>query len=1002
MPGSTASPTTDSSKAKVTSETNGIFVRPVAVAGIFCPASETASNPPALPEKRRFSTLLGELRPVSVGETPGADDFARRRQSWDTRQKEVPFGQALLRKTPRNPATQPSTDSDHHKNGDGVSVADKSSHDTDVKNSPKTSTDDSLHSVSKTTVTNSTRKDIQDSTSVKHNSDITRKQNDTAVTVSGDKQSKADVSGDHLQQILPSRNTLCKAPDLVNKEKVSSESKSISNDSTKTKKVYGLIKRDSKQETLTVKNDNLYENTAEVSSNSKSFTTKNKVFGLNRTSVKKDVDVEVVDNNTQKANKAIESNDVVTSKIEKLSESKVTTEPSKSGREIFSPSPPKDVRTVRRTSGVIAAKIQNMFSNFQQEKPSPVLPKKTKVSDKVSSPLSKISTQASDNKKEANSSALSSLTNLKSESKIPEVKNGPQNENIPILKTPNIKSTITSKENSNVSLVITNTGSSLQQSDAANAICSGEASQSVKAPLKKDCKSQPSINAEASKQLNKKVDSIEGRMPIKKEAASSSDGTKTFLIPTNQETDRKSPSSTATSSVVMQDVNKNPGAKELASFSNKHTSAPVEEINLKSVPQNVNNFTSSKTTVSQSSTHTVQVSSTSSQSNVSSEICSTISKKSSEFSKLFVNGNAVTTSESSKVEIAKITPTIQSGTVPTVNVLFRTKSPQTTSNKDDNRKKVVIETSSNTAPIASTVLISPKSLDTSQLSNTTKPVNDTIRTVENVQVSLNSSQVPKKHTIVNLQKQEVAAVDLSSSKQPSLGSSCKTENETSCITERNNDKLSATEISPNTDKCLKILPQEQTSASLTYNTKVSSMESIVPSNAPKMEVSNNKSFSSFAGSSVSVVDLNDWNKKFQRIEPEAPRAPLRRRAFRDSLPPSLPLRTLSPFGSGSLKRIEDSARYMPRSPSQSSLPHRYSYTEMLSKVCSMGVLPTVEPVMSKSCSSSSSQVSELWSELSEEQSTATHASEMLESETTERMRLEKEVHELQVRYLSYS
>ncbi|XP_071038996.1 unconventional myosin-XVIIIa isoform X1 [Parasteatoda tepidariorum] len=44
------------------------------------------------------------------------------------------------------------------------------------------------------------------------------------------------------------------------------------------------------------------------------------------------------------------------------------------------------------------------------------------------------------------------------------------------------------------------------------------------------------------------------------------------------------------------------------------------------------------------------------------------------------------------------------------------------------------------------------------------------------------------------------------------------------------------------------------------------------------------------------------------------------------------------------------------------------------------------------------KVSELWSELSEEQSTATHASEMLEAETSERMRLEKEVHELQNRY----
>lgn len=47
--------------------------------------------------------------------------------------------------------------------------------------------------------------------------------------------------------------------------------------------------------------------------------------------------------------------------------------------------------------------------------------------------------------------------------------------------------------------------------------------------------------------------------------------------------------------------------------------------------------------------------------------------------------------------------------------------------------------------------------------------------------------------------------------------------------------------------------------------------------------------------------------------------------------------------------------------------------------------------------SSSSQVSELWSDLNEEQATSTHVSEMLESEISERMKLQKEVQELQTR-----
>ncbi|XP_022249031.1 unconventional myosin-XVIIIa-like [Limulus polyphemus] len=44
-----------------------------------------------------------------------------------------------------------------------------------------------------------------------------------------------------------------------------------------------------------------------------------------------------------------------------------------------------------------------------------------------------------------------------------------------------------------------------------------------------------------------------------------------------------------------------------------------------------------------------------------------------------------------------------------------------------------------------------------------------------------------------------------------------------------------------------------------------------------------------------------------------------------------------------------------------------------------------------------SQVSELWADLNEEHSAATHASEMLETETSERMKLEKEIQDMQTR-----
>ena len=46
------------------------------------------------------------------------------------------------------------------------------------------------------------------------------------------------------------------------------------------------------------------------------------------------------------------------------------------------------------------------------------------------------------------------------------------------------------------------------------------------------------------------------------------------------------------------------------------------------------------------------------------------------------------------------------------------------------------------------------------------------------------------------------------------------------------------------------------------------------------------------------------------------------------------------------------------------------------------------------------QLQELTADLSEEHTTSTHATEVLETETAERMRLEKELKELQVRHLT--
>lgn len=143
---------------------------------------------------------------------------------------------------------------------------------------------------------------------------------------------------------------------------------------------------------------------------------------------------------------------------------------------------------------------------------------------------------------------------------------------------------------------------------------------------------------------------------------------------------------------------------------------------------------------------------------------------------------------------------------------------------------------------------------------------------------------------------------------------------------------------------------------------------------------------------------------------ETPRPPERKRygflretSALTSHQPRVPHRSMS--RTGSLKRPDDTRLPMERtlsvlrSSSHSVLgpsysPQRISYTEMLSKLGTCGSPSSV----TSNRKFGSSQVSELWSDLSEEQANSAHTSEMLESETSERMRLEKEVQELQSRY----
>ncbi|GBM10387.1 Unconventional myosin-XVIIIa [Araneus ventricosus] len=1136
MPGSTASPS-DPSKAKVTSATtNGTFVRPVAVAGIFRPSNESSNAPPALPEKKRFSALAGDIKSCSSNEKPESDDLARRRQSWatDAPQNQILFGQALLRRTPRsnNAPTPRTVKSNSICVGNGA-VPEINSEPSDDKKLLETPPNKNSDAVKAPQSSNSeSREFVAGNGFIKSQDDkVERKQSSVSSTSRIHKELVSNKTDVKVEKSLPptcltelNSNKIAESDQAKRylSDRVSENQSATSTDTVKqTKKVFGLIKREHKSEVSTVTNDSS-ANVTNASVDVKNVIAKPKVYGLNKQTIKKDVEVvklekesteekkpvkiqntwsrsplpgkdsektfeskassEIktseakVSSDTQVSSAAKVSTDAKVSSGAKVStdakvssgakvsadakvssgakvstdakvssESKVSTDAKVSSEsKVFSDakvsseakpdaklssesdklnnesrvskSPPKDFRTVRRTSDVIAARIQSMFSNFQSEKSAPVLPKKSKIPDKGSSPIGKIS---SDNE----TKSAVAVKDEKTDSQIiPEVKNKLE-KSAPVVKdqksvSSSVKIESSSSTKESKSTVIIPKEKSNLDNEVVNL-------QGVSAEKKGDTKTESSINA-SSRLPDKKVPNTEGKMPIKKEDISSSDGTKPFTITTNQETDRKSSNLTASSNNVMQSVTKDPGVKKFASIINKPSSdaagekssqviLPLKSVNNSTVKEAVqnsniksirklnvseinveNSVTSkesviSKTAVSQSfvTAQAVQLTSSTTQ-KTSASVESNYSKvlKSSETTKTFVNGNAETT-EISKIEVTKITPSTVPGIVPTVNVVFRTKSPLDTFNKDENRKKVVIETTTNHAPVSSAVIMSPKPLNTPSVSSVTQSVGNALKTVENLQQSMNSSpKLPEKNSNkISQQNSELTpasekietktSISADASHILAAGSSINSDNGKVVDTSSVTSKVTEHTFVPKTGD--KLTTSDTSKHNFTEPSKIFSTEKSV-------DIQNK----------VSVVDLIDWNKKFQLTEPEPPRAPLRRRAQRDSLPPLLPIRSPSRFGS--LKHIGDSPRYVPRSPSQSSLPQRYSYTEMLSKVASMGVLPFVEPTMSKSCSSSSSQVSELWSELSEEQSTATHASEMLEAETTERMRLEKEVHELQNRF----
>lgn len=1241
MPGSTATPSEEQTKAKVAepTSTNGIFVRPVAVAGIFRPAEESTNKPPALPEKRRFSALSGDLRPCGSGDSN--DDFARRRQSWDVKVKEVPFGQSLLRKTPRNSIASPRTSKqDLTSNGsshEDISSSDGSLQVSEIKLVEKLNSKSEVVASSNTLASNSC-------TFAKETIGNDLLKGKTQIPSNATKESKcinnlnAKNQSNTTKENLPNVDVKNAAqPFSLNQSTASDHSiskivtvdkgnKTLSSvDSGKqTKKVFGLIKRDTKPDVTSFSAENsapVYKSKAEVESkkienivtkkdsqvdvSSKSDSTpgkvasnnldpsKNKirVFGVNKTTFRKDTsaseneilvtksdenkvvsvpplaqespgknflnktseikiaskkyDGDVTSNTAQSKavsetskhniiNKATESkgnrspeSSYVASKLINVSESStlkdvdVTKVAEKSGEHRKSPSPPKDFRTVRRTSDVIAAKIQNIFSNISTpEKPPPLYAKKLQTQSKSSVNV------------DTNLANSGNKTALKSE-EISKQFDGKQatefnknTSNFPSeVKVQNTDAVNSSKFSSvskvqNIDVVNTSKfppGSKIQNTDAVNAskfpsgskvqnaskigiqISSKRSQEDVNkeeskykenAPsvadhssLKKenklaskssdilrscktgevvtsskvetevslekaDSKTEHSINAASSKAEDKKNLNIRGKMPIKKEDQNSSDGTTSLKTP-NQD-DRKSSALTVPVKTVSENSNKasvlktetpntcvSSGEKiiKIVTSSNSLTSNNSSvDFKTNNINRNFENNISMKECISTKSYESHTSDKTSAVTKIVTSCVNAISQQnandSQNISQKIVNNNKKSNqpNDASKIEVAKITPSTTSSAVPTVNVLFRTKSPQSSITKEENRKKVVVETYSNNSPVTS-VVISASKISDNLSPSACDSVQEALKTVENVQKSVNSPLVQSKHSVVNLKKEELASVTLKGS------ISSVSENNMPPNTAKITDKCSSIEV--NDDKIESdstALKEKNPSSMISETVKTESVMTVASPKSDSLNGANSMTLerldagdkievipyvtgkvkdeindtsdntgigqkcpemgkSSFFGNKGNVVDLNDWSKKFQLDEPEPPRVPLRRRTMRESMPPSLPVR--SRFGS--LKRIDDSPKYIARSPSQSSLPQRYSYTEMLSKVCSMGVLPYTESALSKSYSSSSSQVSELWSELSEEQSNATHTAEMLESETTERMRLEKEMQELQVR-----
>lgn len=1195
MPGSTAAPSEEQTKAKVTESpaANGIFVRPVAVAGIFRPADD---KPPALPEKRRFSALCGELRP-SRGVS--SDEFARRRQSFDTKTKEVPFSQALLKKTPRQ--NTPQSDSPLSSKPD---LTNGSSHE-DISCKESSSQVSTEKSVEKLNL----KSELSLTTS---NSSVSEKQTTAAKNLSepGKSQIVPNTSGESskfvdqlgaksknvnetnvvIDKFSSDSNTVKTTFKTVsnnkqeNKNAVSDAVNTSSSDKSKSpKKVFGLIKRDSKCETTSQKIGNHFNVSesksdlictnvkAEFSKNestdkilhseniniSDSSKFKVKVYGLSKSPIKRDVgkdenkEIQAIkspesssvnvassnvtpnkvaettvinkspkiqinsknselkdvkgqsensdskpvqseantlyktvdskaklqssESNVTDSNNLTEVSSVTSSEASsKSSDSKVTTCVNKITEKVNefqkAQSPPKDFRTVRRTSNVIAEKIQNIFSNISTpEKPPTLLPKKFKISDKCSSKDSVKTTDGkniitgeidqtvkqSNEKQTADSNKSEIKMPVESKSVIVETQNLSKLTNeVTAVTQPEVNTKSFEKVTNNEFKYKEQTPSAAdhsslkkenkltsESSDVLQCCKVGESAitrgVAAKVPLEKaGSKIEHTESAVPSKALDKKNVNIEGKMPIKKQDQSSSDGTAS-LKTTNRD-DRKSSDPTAPLKNSEEKSNKGTILKvessdtsaSLAGKNQKSVSSANSVCSSVDVKNNHNNRNAENSdAIKDNTTKSVDISLDKTsvfRKSESVSISKEVTVRNNEFHKdteksTISISNITSNNQISKIEVAKITP-CTSTSVPSVNVLFRTKNSQSTATKEENRKKVIVESYSGTS---STPINSPKISDNKP--NTCESVQEALNTVETVQKSLNSPKLSSKHSIVNLKKEELATVNLSTidsslgidnnnNMPPNVAKATDkcfsvedNENKVETVLSHEKTEISTpvasgtvtTKTSGNDDPChIESDTRKSSTASAisetnsnVEKTEKNTVEVVDSLSVSAQDKTSEVDKSTTSDSKSGVVDLNDWNKRFQRAEPEPPRVPVRRRFLRESMPPSLPVR--SHFGS--LKRLDDSpSKFIARSPSQSCIPQRYSYTEMLSKVCSMGVLPFTEPLTPRSCSSSSSQVSELWSELSEEQATATHTSEMLESETTERMRLEKEVQELQV------